>query len=318
MTICGIDIGGTFIKAGAVRDGKILSQSSVPTPHKSEKDIINALVDIVRDFNIYKIDAIGIGFTGLVNAQNGIVYSSPNFPEIRNFHPVKKLKLQFNLPIFIHNDTSLYTLGEAIFGAGRGKKYILGMTLGTGIGGGIVINKKIYGGINGFAGEIGHITIDINGEKCGCGNKGCLEKYVSAGAIVKMAKAYIKKEDSALRGKTITPEIISYFANKGDKVSIKVMQKTGKILGVGIASLINVLDPEIVIIGGGIANAGDILFGYIRKEAKKRSYIVRTKGIEIVPAQLGSGAGILGAYQFVLKKLKRQPLAVDGKMKADH
>ncbi len=309
--ICGIDVGGTFIKAGAVRDGKILAQSSLPTPHSSEKDIMQSLIDIIKDFQIYKIEAVGIGFAGLVNSKKGIVYSSPNFPEIHNFNVVRKLKQKLNLPVFIHNDASLYTLGEAIFGAGKGKKYILGLTLGTGVGGGIIINKKIYGGINGFAGEIGHTTIDINGEKCGCGNTGCLEKYVAANAIINRAKKEIKEQNSKLRDiKEITPEIISHFANKGDRVAVKVIKETGKLLGVGIASLINVLNPEIVIIGGGIANAGETLFESIRKEVHKRSYLTKINKVEIVPAQLGSGAGILGAYQFVLEKMFKLELGI--------
>jgi len=307
MVICGIDVGGTFIKAGVVQNGKILAQSTITTPHKEEYDIIQNIRDIIQDFNIYKISAFGIGFAGLVDSTKGIVYSSPNFPEIHNFELVSKLKEKLNLPIFIHNDASLYTLGEAIFGAGRGKRYILGMTLGTGVGGGIVIDKEIYGGMNDFAGEIGHITIDINGEKCGCGNIGCLEKYVAADGIIKRAKEYIKKEASALSEiKEISPEIISHLANKGDKVAEKVIIETGRLLGIGIASLINVLSPEIVIIGGGIANAGELLFNSIREEVKKRSYLVKINKIDIVPAELGSGAGVLGAYQFAITSLKNK------------
>lgn len=240
--IIGVDIGGTNIRAGLVKDNKILKYISIPTQAKDGKNIVinNILYIISKLFN-KEVNAIGIGCPGPLN-KKGVIIKTPNLP-FKNFDLRKLVEKKFKVPVFIENDANCFTLGEAIIGKGKNFNYVVGLTLGTGVGGGIVINKKIYRGKS-FAGELGHIVINFNGPKCSCGNNGCLEAYVSSYGVMRYAMV-----------KTKTPKKLYEEALKGNKKAVDTFKEMGFYLGIGIINIVNILNPEIVVIGGQLSNA---------------------------------------------------------------
>jgi len=292
MTIIGIDVGGTNIKSGLVNRNLIIRRYLIPTLTNSGLDatlnqIFNAVYKLGGDFS-----AIGIGIAGIIDSKNGIVRFSPNLKGWHNVKLAEILKKEFKKPVRILNDVNAILFGEWLFGAGRGYKNVFLFTLGTGVGGAMVCEGKMVFGYNGFAGEFGHMTIKFDGAKCLCGNYGCLERYVGARAIIKLAQRKMAKYDSSLKKlPQLTPEIIAQEAKRGDKVARDVFSEIGEIIGIGISNIINFLDPEVVIVSGGIARAGRILFEPIILGEKYRSF-------KILPGQLGDDAGILGAAHF--------------------
>jgi glucokinase len=272
--VLGIDIGGTTIKAGLVSSsGKIISKLNIPTGTGFD-NILKNICSVINHFN-KKYNAIGIGIPGVVD--KGVVKYSPNLP-FKNFYIKKILEKKFNKPVFVDNDANCFVLGEALYGAGKGNYCVVGLTLGTGIGGGIVINKKIFHG-KGGASEPGHITINFNGPLSRCGNKGCLETYVSKRGIIKESK-------------NIDPRELFILARKGNKKAVKIWNKIGFYLGLGITNIANVLDPNIVVIGGNIANAWLFFSPSMKETIKKHAFI---KGTKVVKSKLGENAAILGA-----------------------
>lgn len=293
--IVGIDIGGTYIKAGIViNPPEVQNFNSIPTqPGK----LIDQLIEIIKQLRPY---AVGIGAPGLIS--NGIIHHSPNLFGVKNLNLKEALQAELKIPVEVENDANVVALSEWQYGAGKGVHNLLLLTLGTGVGGGLILNDKLYTG-TGFAGEVGHITIDPNGPPCGCGNYGCLESYVGSEYLERRAIQGIRTgiKTSLSRYKKITPEIISQQAYKGDEFARSIIETAGYYLGIGIANLWNIFSPERVVIGGGIARAGQILFDKIRKEASFRVY--QRKGIEIVSTQLADFAGILGAAYYALQSL---------------
>jgi len=216
---------------------------------------------------------------------------------------VKDVTAKTKLPVFIDNDANCATIGEHWIGAAKGCANAILLTLGTGIGGGIIIDNKIYRGSHGTAGEIGHMTIFPNGNKCGCGNSGCFEAYASANAAVTRAKEILKRQDtgSVLRGKKeITAHDIFLSAESGDSFSKSVLIESGRYLGIGIANLANIFDPDMIIIGGGFASAEKYLIPAAIDEAYKRSFKSVMDKIKITKAKLGNDAGIIGAAKLVI------------------
>ncbi len=292
MRIVGIDIGGTFIKAGLVIDDKIIKTRKVRT---EPKRLTDTLIEITRNLGAEKL---GVGAPGLVD-KDGVVSRPPNLLGIDKLSLKKILEDRLKIPVIIDNDANVIALGEYKYGAGRGVKNLVVMTLGTGVGGAIIINGKLHRGRD-FAGEIGHITIDRDGPLCRCGNYGCLETYVGGPYIVKRVQEAIKRgsprkgiKTSLNEYKEITPEVISKEAYKGDRYAREVISEMGDAIGIGLASICVVLDPERIIIGGGIANMGKVLFDKIRKTLKKRLYT--REEIDIRKSELGDRAGVLGA-----------------------
>ncbi|RKZ27190.1 hypothetical protein DRQ20_01120 [bacterium] len=282
--IVGIDVGGRFIKAGGVEKGKIRKREKIRTPHKPE-ELINLLSGLVEQING---NPVGIGFPGLVNPCEGIVLNPPNFPFIDKLEVKKEIEKRTGREVWVGNDATLYALGEACYGRGKGKKVVCVFTLGTGIGGGIVIDGKPYMGVHGYAGEVGHLTIDTDGPVCGCGNRGCVESYAGADRMVERARS--------LGLQVETPEDISKLVMEGEERARRVFEEMGRYIGTGVAGVILLFDPDIVIIGGGVSKAGRILIDAIREEAERRVYLPSVPPIE--PAILGDDAGILGAAKF--------------------
>lgn len=311
----GIDVGGTNVKIALVDDnGKIIYSNSVPTYAKmgyeyTVNNIKQAIKDLMKETNTTPSDIEGIGFDfpGQVDCKTGVVKLAPNIPGWVNVPIAQMIEDEFHIPTRIDNDVRCAALGELKFGAGRGCENFICITVGTGIGSGIVINGKVVRGATNAAGELGHIKLQMNGGPiCGCGDTGCLEAFASGPAIVAMAQEYIKggkstkfREMAAAEGGEITPYMVAKAAEEGDPVAKRIFEIVGEYIGIGLTSVINLLNPERVIIGGGVAESGELLLGPIRKTIKERAMVVAGNAVEIVPAQLGNSAGVIGASMLI-------------------
>lgn len=311
----GIDVGGTNVKIALVDDnGKIIYSNSVPTYAKmgyeyTVNNIKQAIKDLMKETNTTPSDIEGIGFDfpGQVDCKTGVVKLAPNIPGWVNVPIAQMIEDEFHIPTRIDNDVRCAALGELKFGAGRGCENFICITVGTGIGSGIVINGKVVRGATNAAGELGHIKLQMNGGPiCGCGDTGCLEAFASGPAIVAMAQEYIKggkstkfREMAAVEGGEITPYMVAKAAEEGDPVAKRIFEIVGEYIGIGLTSVINLLNPERVIIGGGVAESGELLLGPIRKTIKERAMVVAGNAVEVVPAQLGNSAGVIGASMLI-------------------
>ncbi len=319
--ILGIDLGGTNIECGLVdRRGNIKVRKKCRTgKEKGAKTVLLNVLSVAREVvseakaHGYRIIAVGIGTPGAVDQKTGhVIGGAPNIPGWKGIPLVPALKRQFKLPTFASNDVTLYALGEAMFGAGKGKKNIVCLALGTGIGGGIVIGGEIYRGATDAAAEVGHATVKVDGAKCNCGSFGCLERYASATAIADMGrKASRKNKKSLIRKlaggdeKKITAKVVFDAAKQGDKTAKSVLEKVGWFLGAGIANLVNILNPEMVIIGGGVAEAGTILLEITRKSVETYALEINKKGLEITLGKLKTDAGVVGAAALAWQEMEK-------------
>ena len=228
--------------------------------------------------------------------------------------PLKKLiESDLKFPVFVANDVNAVALGEATFGAGKGYANSLCITLGTGVGGGIIIDGKLYVGSHQFAGEIGHMVVEKDGLKCNCGGIGCMERYVGSNYIIGYAVEAIKNGRKTKIEKLvnkdlskITPKVIADAAKQNDKLALEIWDKIGRYIGVILGSVLNFLDPGVIIIGGGVSQAGDFVLKPIRNEVKKRAYPMLTKIVKIVPAKLGDDAGCIGSSQLVYQNIAKR------------
>ena len=310
----GIDVGGTNVKIALVDgEGKIIYSNSVPTYAQmgyeyTVNNIKQAIRDLMKETNTdaKEIEGIGFDFPGQVDYKTGVVKLAPNIPGWVNVPIAQMIEEEFNIPTRIDNDVRCAALGELKFGAGKGCENFVCITVGTGIGSGLVINGKLVRGAANAAGEIGHIKLQMNGGPiCGCGDTGCLEAFASGPSIVAMAQEYLKggkstkfREMAGADGE-ITPYIVAKAAEAGDPVAKRIFEIVGTYIGMGLVSVINLLNPEKVIIGGGVAAAGDLLLDPIRKTIKERAMVVAGNSVEIVPAELGNSAGVIGASMLV-------------------
>ena len=309
----GVDLGGTNVKIAMVdTEGHIIYSNSVPTGAEMgyQYTISNMKQVIYASFKETKVKkeqvaGIGIGCPGQIDSENGLVRLLPNIPGWVNI-PLAQIMLdEFGLPTKLDNDVRCATLGEYNFGAGKGCKNIVCITVGTGIGSGIVVNGQLVRGATMSAGEIGHMTlIDHNGEICGCGNTGCLEALASGPSIVKMAKEYLiggksSKFNELASNSVLSSQVVAEAAKLGDEVAKTIYRRTGYWIGIALSSVVNLLNPEIIIIGGGVAQAGDLLFDPIRETINKRSLKLAADAVRIVPAELGESAGVVGASLLV-------------------
>ncbi len=274
--------------------------------------VVARLIELIREMLSRSraegrwIRAIGIGAPGVIYVEKGIVVKSPNFPDWNNFGLKQEIESALDIPVFIENDANAAALGEQWLGAGCGAGSMILITLGTGVGGGIVLDGKIWHGADGMAGEIGHITIIPEGRQCSCGNRGCLEMYASARGIVQsymegLDKASVSRDDPR---RAYTSEDIFRAAKGGDGLAIHVMEDMGRYLGIGVASLINIFNPEMIVIGGGVMDAWSLFIGTLGSEVRQRAFEVPAKSAEILPAGLGADAGIVGAAAAALRWLE--------------
>lgn len=308
MYYIGVDVGGTNIAAGLVsKEGKLIYKHSIKTEReKSHEHVINNIAKVCqivlddKNIKIEEINYIGMGFPGLCDNEKGIIEYAPNV-RFKNVNIRKEMKKYFDMHIYIDNDANCAALGESINGAAKGYNDSITVTLGTGIGGGIIVDKKILKGAFFSAGEIGHQIININGELCGCGNKGCFEAYSSATALIRDSKiSAIKNPHSKILNivnnniDLISPEVVFTAAQKGDDVAQNVIDNYLFFLSVGLSNLINILQPDIVVIGGGISRQGLNIIKPLKKLVEKNILggVLKT---EIKVATLGNNAGIIGA-----------------------
>jgi glucokinase len=289
--IIGIDLGGTKIAAAlATPSGRIITDVHVPTEaQKGRKQVIanlkKAIHTLIRGQRI-RISCMGIGVPGPIEYEKGIVIEPPNLPGWKRVNLKKILEKEFKVPVHVDNDANCAALAEAYFGAGRNARHFIYITISTGIGGGIIIDRKLYRGAIGAAGEFGHMIIDSKGFTCGCGNVGCLEALGSGSAIKKRAG--------------MDAIAVELAARQGDKKAIEVVQETAHYLAIGIANLVNIFNPEMVILGGGVMQMRELLLTPIRKEFKKYALTLPAKSVRIVRAKLRTDAGVLGAVALCL------------------
>lgn len=315
--VIGIDLGGTKISvASSDLAGNIIYKKTVPTnASEGENKILDRIISLVDDTlkksNLTNEDilCIGIGSPGPLDTKKGTIITTPNLP-FKNFDLVKPIKDRFNIHTVLDNDGNVAAIGEHEFGAGKGTRNMVFITVSTGIGGGAVLNGQIYRGNTSNALEIGHVTLEKDGVKCNCGNCGCVESLASGTAIARSATKAV--EDAKSRGdKTslykydnITSKEVFDEAKNGDKLALDVINKALNYLGIFIANIMNVFDPEVIIIGGGVSKAGSMVFDKIREIASKRSFTTIYENTKIVPAKLGGDAGIIGAVALAITEGK--------------
>jgi glucokinase len=310
----GVDLGGTNIKVGIVsREGRIIKKASLPTlAEKGQDKVISQIKKGIKEIlshNKLKIQGIGIGSPGIVSTKKGTVENPPNLPGWEKVNLKKIIKKEFNIHVILENDANAAAIGEMIFGAGKKIDSFVMVTLGTGVGGGIIINRKLLRGEFGSAGEIGHISIDFNGPQCNCGAFGCVESYVGNNYLVKRVQNELKEHNSSkildlINGdlNLLTPIIIQKAQFAGDEYAASVINNLGLYLGVGLASTANVLDIATFIIGGGVAGFGRPLFNSVNETIKSRVLKPLIKRIKVIPAKLKNEAGIKGASALVFYK----------------
>jgi len=317
--IVGIDIGGTNVVAGTVaEDGsEMLGLVSEPTISEQGADaVLGRIVKLARASMAAargkEIAGVGIGSPGPLNTTTGVVLLTPNLGWT-NFPLRDRLAQALGLPATLDNDANCAIFGEWWRGAARGAKHVVGLTIGTGIGGGIVLDGEIYRGASDIAGEIGHMTIDLNGRRCKCGNYGCLEAYASGPAIAARAVEGIEAgTDTSLPKyvngdlRKITAQLVYEAAHDGDDYAYEVVKDTARFLGVGVANVINIFNPEVVVICGGVTLAGERLFGPLRSEAKRRAFKPAVDVCRIVPGELTGTAGVYGAAAVFARRTWRR------------
>jgi glucokinase len=307
----GVDLGGTSIKLGIVsQEGKIIRKISVGTDAaKGSQRIIEniklGIDDLQTKANVV-IDGIGIGCPGTVNPEKGTVENPPNLQGWGKVNLGRAISMEFEKDVFLENDANAAAIGELIFGNGKKFNSFIMVTLGTGVGGGIVINRKLHRGEFGAAGEIGHVTINYNGPKCKCGSYGCIEAYAGNQYLKERVRNELKKHPNSLLLKLIgndyslvSPRKIQEAANKGDEFANFVIVDLGTKLGAAFASLSNVLDVSTYIIGGGVAGFGNPLFNSIKKSLTSRVMAPLKPRVKVLPAKLKNDAGIKGASALV-------------------
>lgn len=309
----GMDVGGTFIKAGLVNpEGTILERKKRETRASQGVEAVVRTIQEVCQGLAYSqpLSCIGIGAPGLVDMTRGIVRRPPNLPGWEEVPLRDLLQDRLQARVLVANDADMVTYGEWKFGAGRGVQDLLLITVGTGVGGGIVAGGRLQMGGHGLAGEIGHTIIDPDGPPCNCGNYGCLESFVGAEYLKKRTISLINKGlktsiPELVKGnlELITPEVISRAAKMGDTLARRTMQRLGECLGIALSNAISLLDPERVVVGGGVSNAGELLFNPIRDTIQERLFSYPLTKIEVVPAKLGENGGVIGAAMYAMSKI---------------
>jgi glucokinase len=311
--VLGVDIGGTDIKLGLVEeDGAPRHSGKIPTlpadgPEASAARVRRWLDDAGRAAG--RVAAAGVDCAGLVDGARGFLHVSPNLGGWEKVPLRDVFERALGVPVVVENDANAAAYGEWARGAGRGMRNFVCLTLGTGVGGGIVINGELYRGSSGFAGEIGHAVIQADGPRCGCGNRGCLEALVCARAIVARAIDLSRAAggERASWGEPPTVEALSRAAAAGDAVAAAAFEETGRWLGIGLANIVHILAPEAIAIGGGVAGAGEFLLGPAR-EAMRASLMDEAMAVvRIVPAALGNRASFVGVSLLALGRLNGRP-----------
>lgn len=315
--IVGVDFGGTSIRIALVRFSgasyKIETFASLATTKFNKNSLIVHLTKNILQLKKevrekgYRIKAVGIGVPGQVSFAKGLVYKLTNVSGWKDVNLKKELQEKIGLPVYVDNDANVMAQAEVRFGAAKNYKDCVCLTLGTGMGGGLILNGKLYRGVNFIAGEIGHMSINEDGLKCACGSIGCAERYVGNRYLLAEAKKRlkhgVKSKVRLLIGKNyekLTLELLSQAARENDKFAVSFWQEAGTHIGVLLANVVNLLNPQIIVVGGGVAKAGKVLFDAIKKTVKERALPAALKDLKIVPSKLQEKAGLIGAAGLAL------------------
>ena len=319
--VLGVDLGGTKISVGTLTaDGsRQYALHSLPTLAAEGADAvvgrIASMIETVITQTMAETGAaradflgVGIGSPGPLDREAGLVITTPNLGW-HNFPLRDRVSNDTGLRATLDNDANCATLGEWWIGSARGGRNVVGLTIGTGIGGGLILDGRLYHGASDVAGEVGHTTLDSTGRRCKCGNYGCLEAYASGPAIADRAReALAGGEDSLLttivegRLENLTAQHVYEASKKGDDVAREVVRETARFIGTGVANLLNIFNPDVVVLAGGVAQAGEDLFGPLRAEVRRRAFKPAVEACRIVPGSLGSAAGVVGAVATFLEQ----------------
>ncbi len=311
----GIDIGGTKISLALGTDkGRILVREEIPTRTGSKsgdcvRELAAKVKALIREASVPKrqIVGIGVGCPGAVDSKKGIVPRSPNLPGWTGLPLRKILSKTTGRPVFMANDANAAAIGESLFGAGRNTKNFIYITVSTGVGGGIILNGRLYEGSGFVAGEIGHISVVPDGKKCNCGQRGCLEVYASGTAIARYVREHMTRKNTLIRNFSAgCPEVgarhVGMAAREGDRLAIESYKQAGYYLGIGIANLLNILNPEKIVIGGGVLrSAHEIFWKTMMESAKRHAWPEAFRTVSIVQSELQGRVGDLGALALVFK-----------------
>jgi glucokinase len=306
----GLDIGGTNIRAAGVNiRGEIkhlfeekINDADLESFFNQIGNLINRLLTV---FSQDKIEALGFGIPGFIDFHTYTLERSPNLQILNGVNLQKQIERRVNLPFFIENDANAAALAEKIIGWGKEVENLIFITIGTGLGSGLILKGEIWHGAKGFGGELGHITVETDGIKCGCGNFGCLETIVSGTGITNRAIQYIDHGQStslsSYNREHMNAELVHKEALKGDALAIRILEETGKTLGLAMANVINLLNLELIVLGGKVMKASDFILSSALKEMEKRAIKVSFKSVKVKLSRLGEHAGLLGAALLAAK-----------------
>ncbi len=297
----GVDVGGTKIAAGIVSpEGKILADVRYPTPHTPEKLVETIVRSIKEVMDGHEAGGVCLAVPGHILAQENRVVFSANLHAIEGIPLKDRVEPEIGVPLVIENDANAAAWGEFRFGAGSEVDHLVFLTLGTGVGGGVISHGVLLRGAQGSGGELGHVTVHATGPRCACGNRGCLEALASGTAIARRARvAAVERPESALgriaSRRKLLGEDVTELAREGDETALSVLEETGTWLGIGLAGFVNVFNPEVVAVGGGAKEAGDLILASARREVRLRARPPSRDLVEIQVATLGPESGLLGA-----------------------
>ena len=303
------DLGGTNLRLAAADEaGSVIHRLRVATPaSRSRDDIVAAIGDLAAGCIEHLGPdaaplAFGVAAPAIINSCSGTIFSSPNLPELNGFDLAGPLRERLGLPVILENDANAAAVGENWLGASKGTANSVCVTLGTGVGGGLILDGRLMRGVDGTAGEIGHINVEPDGHPCGCGSWGCVEQYASATAIIRTAGELAADfPNSPLNGRGSLSSVDVFDAGQnGDSLALEVFRRVGRYLGIALADLVNVLNPEVIVIGGGAAAGWDLFIEHTRDEITKRAFREPAESARLLRAALGDDAGILGAARLAL------------------
>ena len=302
-----VDLGGTHLRVALVdAGGKILQQLKQDTPKGDSADcVINALAAVAEKWrcNEQPVLAAAIMVPGAVDSDKAVVVQAPNLPSLVNFGLKAALEQRLGWPVLLENDANAAAVGEMWLGAARGYRDVVSVTLGTGVGGGVILGGELWRGAHGSAGEIGHATVDpFASLKCKCGNTGCLELYASATGIVRMTRESLSLfPESGLKDEGLTAEKVYDAGRDGDALAVAVFKRAGMYLGIGLANLINLIDPQIIVISGGVVNGWELFAPEMYRQIGERAFRATAQQVKIMRAECGDNAGLLGAARLAFE-----------------
>jgi glucokinase len=307
--VVGVDLGGTSVKAALVSPERaMLGRGQLPTGLRDQRSLLELLTRLVEQVcGGADIAAVGFGLPSQVDQRHGRVLNSVNIP-LADLDFVAEMERRLGVPVAVDNDANVACLAETRVGAARGCSHVVMLTLGTGVGGGLVLDGKLYRGATGTGAELGHVTVDEDGPPCqgNCRNRGCLEVLASATGIMRLAGDVADERPAGSfarareRGEDLDARFVIEQANGGDGDAVEALRRAGRYLGIGLASFANIFNPEVILIGGGASAAGELLIGPARAEMVRRGLPPTTRGVRVAIAQLGNTAGVLGAAELAL------------------